>query len=129
MVEALEHAEAALELSRAICYRRTEADALNMIGSIRHSLDDDRGAVENHLAALRLARQDAPHHDAEVTALLGLADSYRAGGEHDLAAEHANEAVVVAAKQSNQILKDQGQAMLERIRGGRLPTGTPGVRV
>jgi DNA-binding SARP family transcriptional activator/Tfp pilus assembly protein PilF len=125
-VEALEHAEAALELSRAISYRRTEADALNVIGSIRYGLDDYRGAVENHLAALRLARQDVPHHNAEVTALLGLADSHRAGGEQDLAAEYADEAVVVAAKQSNQILKDQAQAMLERIRGSRLQTGTPG---
>jgi hypothetical protein len=97
-----------------------------VIGSIRYGLDDYRGAVESHLAALRLARQDVPHHDAEVTALLGLADSYRAGGEHDLAAECADEAVVVAAKQSSQILKDQAQAMLERIRGGRLQTGTPG---
>jgi tetratricopeptide (TPR) repeat protein len=124
-VEALEHAQAALELSRAISYRHTEADALNMIGSVRRGLDDHRAGIENHLAALRLAREDGAHYDAEVTALLGLADGYRAGGEPDLAAEYADEAVVVAAKQSSQILKDQAQAMLERIRGGQPSTATP----
>jgi DNA-binding SARP family transcriptional activator/Tfp pilus assembly protein PilF len=125
-VDALEYAHAALDLSRAISYRRTEADALNMIGTIRHGLDDSRGAIENHLAALRLARQEAHHHDAEVTALLGLADSYLASGEYDLAADCVEEAVVVAARQSNQLLKDQAHAMLARVRGDRLSTGTPG---
>ena len=119
--EALEYAHAALDLARAISYRRTETDVLNMIGTIRYGLDDVAGAIEHHRAALRLARQpDVHHRDAEVTALLGLATAYQAGGDDDRADTFAEEAVVVAAEQGNALLRDRAQVTLARIRSGRL---------
>jgi DNA-binding SARP family transcriptional activator/tetratricopeptide (TPR) repeat protein len=119
--EALACAHAALELAHAISDRRTETDVLNMIGTILCGLDDVDGAVEHHRAALRLARRpDLHHHEAEVTALLGLAIAHQAGGDHDRADACAAEAVAVAAKQGNPLLRDRAQETLARIRAGHL---------
>ena len=68
----------AVELARESTDRRTEADALNALAAVHHSLGRPESAIRTYREALRVARrcQTGP---PEVAALIGLAAVHRDG--------------------------------------------------
>jgi tetratricopeptide (TPR) repeat protein len=106
--EALELATAALVRAVDVGERHFEADALNVLGSVRRELGDLDISEGHHRRALDVARStDA--RAAEVTALVGLAEGRRRAGAPEQARRYAEEAVRLAASLGHRVL--EGRAL------------------
>jgi DNA-binding SARP family transcriptional activator/Tfp pilus assembly protein PilF len=107
----------ALDLADQTGDRRFEHDGRNTLASIHLRQDDPEAAVAEYDRALALARSvnagaaGAAAH-AEVTALIGLAESYTALGRDRDARHHAQQAATRARQAGYRALEDRARTLL-----------------
>ena len=91
--QALTATRRGLLLARQVKHRRTEVDALNVLGRLNLELDDVADAERNFRAALVAAESMGPYMFGRIEAKLGLAEVTGRHGDWDAARQHAGSAV------------------------------------
>jgi tetratricopeptide (TPR) repeat protein len=82
-----------LVMARQVKHRRTEVDALNVLGALNLELDDVADAERNFRAALVAAESMGPYMFGRIEAKLGMAAVTGRLGDWDAARQHAGSAV------------------------------------
>ncbi|HEY4019681.1 MAG TPA: BTAD domain-containing putative transcriptional regulator [Pseudonocardiaceae bacterium] len=90
---ALTTARRGLLLARQVKHRRTEVDALNVLGGLYVELDDLTQAKENFRAALVAAESMGPYLFGRIEAKIGLAAVAGRVSDWDTARQHAGSAM------------------------------------
>ena len=110
--EALRYAEQSLQQARESGYRRFEADALNVRGTVHLALGDHARALADHGAALAVAEAIEGGQPA-AEARLGLAAAHRHLGQDDQARGYAREALAGAEAGGFELLATRIRDLLE----------------